>query len=388
MTMLNLISSTNNDSYISALVKTWNKVSSIQKMPTKSSFSEFRNKVSYRFFEDHFKEHLENINAKRATIRGFHIYAVDGDYLDIMPSKDLLKSGLRGTPCPGKKTETYCLKMYTTQAYDVVNGLIKKFEYSEEMGETELALKMIECYEKNSIAIYDRLYCGYRTMFAHITAGNKFIIRARFGGNGRNIQKEIFKFSKSKRKSKWIIWKPSFQSGGKQDIKVRLVKIKNPRTNEFMILMTNLTEKQFCDADLGELYQRRWDVEGSFRDITSTLKMEQWHSKNLNGILQEIFTLFWLINTIKFNCFRAHFNAQTWLKRKYKKSNFKFTLNTFVDNVELCFTSAGRKKIKNIIEACIWRTVESRERLSRSYPRVTRRRGRIYDKNNVVLIRP
>ena len=359
----------------------------MEKMPAKSSFSEYRNKVSYKFFEDHFNDHFNKIDSQRATIRGFHVYAVDGDHLDVMPSESLLKDGLRGTPCPGKKTETYCLKLYTAQAYDVVNGIIKKFEYSSEMSETMLSMKMVDSYEKNSIAIYDRLYCGYRAISAHTNAQNKFIIRARFEGEGRNIQKQILRFSRSREKSRWIMWKPIWQNRHSPKIKVRLVKIKNPKTKKYMILITNLTEKQFRDDEIGELYKRRWDIEGSFRDITSTMKMEQWHSKNLNGILQEIFALFWLINTIKFNCFKAHIRAKDWLNRKYSKSNFKFVLSAFVDNIHLCFATSGRRKISKILHYCIQKTIERRERLIRSYPRVTRKRGCIYDKDNVVLLR-
>lgn len=356
----------------------------MQKMPAKSSFSEYRNKVSYKFFEDNFIDHLAKIDSQRVTIRGFHVYAVDGDYLDVMPSDSLLKAGLRGTPCPGKTTETYCLKLYTVQAYDVVNGIIKKFEYSSKMGETTLAMKMVEQYEKNSIAIYDRLYCGYTAISAHVNAKNKFIIRAKFEGEGLTIQKQILRFSRSKEKSRWIIWKPTWQNRKDPKIKVRLVKVKNPITKKYIILITNLTERQFCNDEIGELYKRRWDVEGSFRDITATMKMEQWHSKNLNGILQEIFALFWLINTIKFNCFKAHIIAKKWLDRKYSKSNFKFVLNVFVDNIHLYFAKAGRRKLSAILHYCIQKTIERRERLIRSYPRVTRKRGRIYDKDNVV----
>ena len=384
--MIHLVSSTNNDGYFSALFHTWQKCAAQKNanVPAKSSFSEYRQKVSYTFFEDAFDQHLEAIDSRRAKIRGYYVYAVDGDQLDVMPSRDFLNSGLRGTLCPGSENETHVLKMHTVQVYDVVNGLVKDFNYSNQIAESPLAQAMIEGLETNSIAIYDRFYCGYATMFAHEMNGSKFVIRARFEGEGSNVQKDILKFARSKKKSVWITWQPNWFHRGHPEIRLRLIKIKNPRTKKIMILMTNISENEFANNEVGELYQRRWDVEGSFRDLTSILKMEQWHSKKINGILQEIFALFWLVNVVKFNCFRAHHNARSWLKRRYRKANVKLCIKIFVEHIALNFTADGRRKLKNLIEEWLIRSTENRERLSRSYPRVQRQRGRIYQKQNMV----
>jgi hypothetical protein len=382
--MLHLASSTNNNGYLSALAKTWKKCGlHFKDTPSKSSFSEYRAKVSFKFFEEIFEQQLDKVKSKRKTYRGFHVYAIDGDQLDIAPSRDLVDAGFRGYWGRTKNTETHYLKMYSVQAYDVINGLLSSFKFSEKQNEQGVARTMVEGLEKDSICIYDRAHCGYETILAHEKAQNYFLIRARCGGSGGNIKKEVFEFRKSKKKSTWVIWTPNWYNKSEHMPRVRLVKIRHPETKEIMIFVTNLDESQFTDNEISELYQRRWAIEGAFRDITTILKMEQWHSKKLNGILQEIFALLWLVNTVKSQCFRNVKASKDWLDRTYQKSNFKLCTELFIENIELLIRGKN-KRFNDQMLFWIKRSVENREHLSRNYPRVNKRRGRAYPCLNIV----
>jgi IS4 transposase len=53
---------------------------------------------------------------------------------------------------------------------------------------------------------------------------------------------------------------------------VRLIKVRNLRTKKDLVFATNLPSKLFTDAEISTLYQRRWQIETSFRDLTHTLK--------------------------------------------------------------------------------------------------------------------
>ncbi len=150
-----------------------------------------------------------------------------------------------------------------------------------------------------------------------------------------------------------------------------------------MIFIPNVEEKYFSDIDIAELYRRRWDIEGSFRDINRTLQMEQWHSKKLNGILQEIYATLWFANNVKFECFSQTSRADSWFEKKYKKTNFKLCAEIFMDNIELLIKKKFRQ-FKNILLYWIKRTIESRERFSRQYPRIVKKRGQDYQYANLV----
>lgn len=389
VSILHLVSGANKEGYLHALARTWRKCGlELDDTPAKSSLSEFRKKVSFQFFEEIYRKDLTKIDAQRKKLRGFYVYAADGDHLDIAPSAPLLESGYRGYPTKHNRRETHYLKIYTAQVYDVINGLVKDFRYAPVQSETEMARQMVPALEKNSITIYDRLHAGYPTIEAHLEARSFFLVRARSGGDGHNVQREIRRFRDSKKKSAWITWKPQGYLWLKPAVQVRLVKIRHPATREIIIFATNLREDQFTDQEIAELYLRRWDIEGSFRDLTATLKLEQWHSKDLNGVLQEIYALFWLANKVKFACFAITSKAKNWLLSwSYRKCNFKLCANVFMDNIDLLVQRRSRAFGK-ILQHWMERTTENRRRLSRKYPRVVKKRGIDYAMANVVPKRP
>lgn len=345
--------------------------------PSKSSLSEVRSKISFKFFEDIYSDHLNNVT--RGTYRGFYVYAIDGDQLDLPASKNVLDEGYRGYPT-SRNRETHYPKMYTVQSYDLVNQLITNFKFGKSVAENQLAQEMVRDFEPNSISIYDRLYCGYKTFLSHIESKNYFIVRARMSGSGCNS--EIMKFKASSKRSSLITWKPSARYRvAAESLKLRLVKVKNSRSGEDIIFVTNLMENQITDKDIGILYQRRWNIETSFKDLTHTLKMNQFHSKSMNGILQEIFALLWFVNNLKSKI--RSLVDQPITQERYKKSNFKLCAEIVMKNYKLLLQKQ-LIKFNKILEFWILKSIENRKHLSRMYPRAVRLRGRGYALLNVV----
>lgn len=363
---------------MSALQKAW-KDSGLKmtNVPAKSSLSEMRSKISYKFFEDIYLAELNSI--KRNTFKGFYVYAIDGDQLDLPASQDVIENGFCGYPT-SKNRETYYPKMYTVHSYDLVNHLITNFRYSSSVSETEQAQSMVKDFESNSISIYDRLYCGYLTMLSHFESKNYFIIRARTSGSGCN--KEVMKFKSSKRRSENIIWRPSARYRvDAKSLNVRLVKVKNSRSNDDIIFITNVPEGKLTNEEISTLYQRRWGIESSFKDLTSTLKMNQFHSRKINGILQEIFALLWFVNGLKTKI--KVLVKDKLLLSTYQKANFKLCAEIAISNIGLLL----KRKLKEFDkELTFWilRSIETRIHLSRTYPRAVRLRGRSYALLNVV----
>ncbi len=379
--MLHLAASTNGEGYFSALHNTWRKCGGcLQDTPAKSSLSEFRDKVSFEFFREVFQESLKQLEPMRRKFRGFHIYAIDGDSLDLPASADVLKNKYRGYPT-SRGRETHFPKMYAVHCLDVINGSIREFGYSETQAEVHIARQMVSRLEENSITLYDRLHCGYGVIFAHTEANNYFVVRARTSGPG--IKSEIREFRDTSKRSDIMLWHAMHLRRQYPGLAVRLVKVKNPRSGEDLIFVTNLSKDQFSDLEIAKLYLRRWDIEGSFRDLTTTLKMHQWHSKKLNGILQEIFALLWLTNAVRAECNRYIKHAKNWFCDRYEKSNFKLCTEIVIENLDLLIFKK-RTEFYRILEYWIRRSTEKRRRLSRSYPRVVKQRGREYTQANVV----
>jgi Transposase DDE domain len=379
LSVLHLATSTNNDGYLCALHKTWQKSGlGLTDTPAKGSLSKYRKNVLAEFFEDIFEADLERLNPQRKKFHGLYVYAIDGDHLDLPASDDVLKNGYRGYYYATGR-ETHYPKMYTVQAVDLINGVIKQFAYSKTVGETLLARRMVGQLEKNSITLYDRLYGNYPTALAHEEAENYFLARVRTEGA---IHRQVKEFCQSSMRSCVVKLKPS-RSKSQPEIEVRLIKVRNPRTKEVAVFMTNLSKELFTDKQVGKLYRRRWEIEGSFRDLTSTLKMCQWHSTSLNGILQEIYALLWLVNQVRLLVTRTVSSAGDWLDDEYKKSNFKLCTQLVMDHLDLLLR-CDLRKFREILDYWIKRSIEKRRHLSRSYPRQVKRFGKKYKNASTV----
>lgn len=364
LSVLHLATSTNRDGYASALQKSWEKLGlNFYQSPHKSSLSEYRSKVSYKFFEEIFREDIERLRSKRKTFRGFHIYAVDGTDVDLPATDDVLEAGYRGASW-SKKWETYYPKMFFVHAYDVLNGLTCHFRFSSKCSERASARDMIGDFEENSIAIYDRLYAGYPVFEKHIKAGNYFLARATV--KGKKVAHALRDFIKSQRCDQPGFWDPCNQPG--PGLNVRLVKVRHPKTKEMSVFITNIPKEKFTRLEIQELYLKRWQVETSFKDLSDTLKMAQWHSTKINGILQEIFALLWIVNAVKMQMSSFGDPDEIFLSRAYNRSNFKLCLSMTMDNLSLLLKSRFKKFI-DMFEFWIRRTREKRKQLGRSYPR-------------------
>lgn len=352
--------------------------------PAKSSLTEYRAKVSYTFFEDIYRRDLERLNPDRRMFKGHYIYAVDGDQTDLPLSDDILDHGYRGYPVRGFNQETHFPKMYTVLAYDVMNGIVKDFRFSNQQHEVQLARQMPASLEENSITIYDRLHFNYETVLAHTDANNYFIARCK---TGPNVKREVQAFWKSNKRSDYFLWSKLNKALTTPLLPVRLVKVKHPKTRKALVFMTNLDPKDFSNNEIAKLYLKRWEIEGCFRDLTSTMKMDEWRARTVNGILQEAYALLWLANAVKFQCLRVNENPDAFLSTNYSRSNFKLALSLVMENIKLLVCGQWRK-LASILNYWIIRTQEKRQKLSRSYPRVHRKRGKPYGWANAVPRRP
>ena len=128
------------------------------------------------------------------------------------------------------------------------------------------------------------------------------------------------------------------------------------------------------------LYRLRWEVGKFFREFTSTLKAQQWHSEFVNGIMQEIYALLWLINFTKILMQFSGKKPLNPMSRRYEKPNFKLILNFIVKIMPKIW-----KRIADVIrhiQRLIKDSTERRKRYSRSYPREIKSPASPYPYNN------
>jgi hypothetical protein len=380
--VLHLATSTNKEGYSLALQRTWvAQGKNMYQTPVKSSLSAVRNKVSYKFFSDIYQEGLAGFKRSRRTFKGFYVYSIDGSDLDLPASEDVLKSGYRGVGCT-KDSETHYPKMQVGHAYDVLNGLVCGFNFSSKMSEMAVTSDFAENFERKSIAIYDRYYCGYPVFKRHMNAGNYFLVRTQT--TGQNVPSCLRDFLKSARSDQEVTWRTK-KRWKASNLKLRLIKVRHPRTKEISVFITNVSQRIFSRLELERLYLKRWEIETSFKDLVDTLKMDQWHSQNVNGILQEIFCLLWATNAIKMQVY-SHCDEDI-LKETYRKPNFKLCMELLIRYVDLLVRNKV-SRFADLLDLWLRRTSETRKRRSRSYPRAVKRYGTGFSTNSQVPRRP
>ncbi|MGE0527925.1 MAG: IS4 family transposase, partial [Bdellovibrionales bacterium] len=349
-TIIELISGTNREGYHHALIRTFGRPSLA---PCKAALCKFRMKISFLFFKDILDHLLFDYESKRLTYQGLKIYAVDGWQVHLPRTDDIVNSGYNGRSV-SKYRESYLPRMYLVHAYDALSGVTKDLREAPYLDEQHGAKNMVKNFERNSLTLYDRLYISTGMILAHKKAGNYFLMRAR-----RNSFTEVRKFYRSKKqKASCVI----------EGVVIQMFKIENPKTGAVDVYITNLPKMRWLTPDVvRRLYRLRWEVENSFRDLAETMKLQQWHSKTINGIRQELYATFWLMNFVKIQMNKCEKRSKVVLSDVYLKPNFKLAIN-FVKSRFSKIIHKSRGVLKELIVVLDMST-EKREHESRKYRR-------------------
>lgn len=329
-----------------------------------------RDRISYTFFKDIFEKLLFDFEGSRFTYQGLKIYAVDGLELHLPRTKDLTKRGYRGRAV-SQYSDTYGLRMYLCHAYDVLSGVTKDLRFSPWNDEISHAKNMVKGFGKQSLALYDRLYISGKMILAHHQAGNYFLMRAK---RGSFSEIEAYYQSHCQKIRTVII----------RGVPVRLFKAINPRTGKKDVFVTNLPWRWLSGGLIQRLYRLRWECETSFRDLCDTMKMEQWHSKSLNGILQELYATFWLMNFTRIQIAKKSKKPKITLSDQYEKPNFKLILEWMKTKLKRLWTRSINllRELKKLIKI----STEKRVHYSRTYPRQLKGHASPYRYNNTIWV--
>ena len=369
--MINLVGGKNGEGYLHALSRTWDVESDMEDMPVKSALSKKRTRISFEFFKDQSDDVVRLYEPHRRTWRGLHVYATDGDQYELPRTEDILNQGYCGYPC-ANDMETHYPHMYVVHCYDVLGGVTKEFRYSNRNQEMHIAQEIALGLEPNSLTLYDRLFFCKDLVRAHFLSGSFFVARLKEGGI---ILPEIIDFAQSSKRN------CSFEFEG---VIVHLIKVANPRTGEVTLFATNLARSRFRNKEINDLYALRWEVETANRDMSHTLKVEQWHSHFLNGILQEIYTTLWLMN-------QARVQMAMGIKKRccldqlfeYAKSNFKLVVDFILDSLADLVNKRARRihrRLRHLLKI----SIERRKRRSRYYPRQVKGSRKTYPSASTV----
>jgi hypothetical protein len=366
--MIQLIGGANGEGYTHALMKVWNGKLGIENMPDKSALCRMRERISWLFFKDQFVKLIKRADTHRKAYLGLKIYAIDGQMLTLPRSAEIIEAGFTGRAV-SKYRESYMPRGFLTHAYDVITGVSKDFRFTNRLNEQQDAQEMIPKLEVASLTIYDRLYFCTKLIKAHYDRGNHFLFRCR-----RNACKEIQEFYNDAKKSKT----KTFLLRGKYE--VHLIRIPNYKTKQDDVFATSLNPALLRANIIKKLYRLRWEIETSFLELTGITKAEQWHSKSVNGIYQEIYARFWLINYTKLQMHVHTQKPENPLRDEYERPNFKLLYNFIL----LVFPKILKRnpQVLSDFKKLSKKSTEKRKHHKRSYKREIKTPASPYKYNN------
>ncbi|CAI3572206.1 IS4 family transposase [Clostridium neonatale] len=330
---------------------------------TKQAFSKARQNISpeafnelCRLFVKKFYSLKKNLN----TWNGFNILAVDGTSLQVPDTKEC--GEYFGLSSNQNKTRTAVAA--ASALYDVLNDIIvdariTKYKTSERyMAKQHIEVLVDRISSKNSIVIFDRGYPSYE-MFDYLN-NKELLFLMRVSTSFKLFQSIDFDDSILEYKLKGEIKK------------IRILKIKLSE-DVTEVLMTNIYDEKITPVKFKELYFLRWGVESKYKELKSSIKIEEFSGTKPIAIEQDFYASIYLSmisSLIKKDADAAIANAN---KDKNLNSTYQSNRNFILGQVfkriiQLLVKSRSRNKIlDSILEKAI--KIRSQVRFNRSCER-------------------
>lgn len=289
--------------------------------PTASAFIQARDKIKVDAFQTLFNN-FNNFNNKTHVAKLFKDYrliAIDGSELPIDNTVyDEETTELRH----GTKAKAYSA-FHLNASYDLLectyDDLIIQGEAKR--NENDAFCQLVDRYKgKKAIFIADRGYESYNGFEHVVHSGNKYLIRVKDIGSKSSLTRSLGPFPDDEfdidafrmltlKQNKMIKACPQlykfipanmrFDYMLKDDpwyeFNCRIVRFKITE-DTFECIVTNLDRNEFSIDEIKELYNKRWGIETSFREVKYAIGLNALHSKKRKLIQQEIYARLTLYN--------------------------------------------------------------------------------------------
>jgi hypothetical protein len=338
--------------------------------PIKQSVSDARNKVSWRAFEYLLGEANQQ-DAIEELWRGRRVQIADGTKLNLPLSAELREHfGIPNNKAgPGHYPQAWMVTLINSTSCQPVAMELGSYKTSER----ELMLKMLGRFRPGDIALLDRGLGGAKIYLDFIKNDIDFIHRVKTAGI--SAAGYVQEFLSSKKSSKLVAVPVCDDDGENMFLMVRLIRGPKDSEGKRIVFATSLVdEDDYPTASIRELYRRRWNIETMYGRMKHVLEIGKFHSRSLNGILQEIYAHLLILSLTALIEVQA--SKKIGLDRERAVPNFKAAIQvvrrhlvTIVGTKKLTCEEATRLTEQMVEEASriLWR-----KQPGRYFPRVSR----------------
>lgn len=249
----------------------------------------------------------------------------------------------------------------------------------KEAGEMALLRELFDRFQPGDVFVADRAYCSYWLLAALQARGVDVAIRLHqsrhydFGtGERRGEDDHVVTWTRPARPD-WMD-KPTYHATPKT-LTVREVRFRAERpgyrTREIVVATTLTDATAYPREDLAELYQHRWRVELSIRDIKQTLAMDVLRGKTPEMLRREIWCHLLAYNMVRQVIAQAA-QARNRCPRQISVTGARDLLNAFREPLSTNVGAVWAKKVAALLHAIGGRRVGRRP--GRCEPREVKRR--------------
>jgi hypothetical protein len=285
---------------MSRLYGLWPEAESVHR----SAVSKGRKKIPWQVFEEIFNDSVnlsyELIHQNEEnTWHGKNVYAFDGSKF-LLPATSEIRKAFDPESGLEHKTKGHYPQCLVTTAYDVFRRIpVARVINPSDTSEREAVLPLISKIKPGNLLLFDRGYPSFE-IFKHLNDNYEgdYLFRSPAKGTFTAVKK----FIKSNNKEDVIMISPpenfinkAETSHQKEDrkkmepIKIRVIRLKG-NDGTLSVLLTSLMDRQEYPAEeIIQLYFDRWEIETYYRHEKAYIQLEEFHSRKINGIIQELF---------------------------------------------------------------------------------------------------
>lgn len=340
--------------------------------PTQSALIQQRNKLSVQAFEQLFYRFTDSLSPD-LTLKGYRLFAVDGSDIYI-PRNPKDTDTYRITDAYGKGFNM----LHLNAVYDLMSNLYTDIiiqsvnHINEYVALCDMIDRFAECHpEEKALFIADRGFAAMN-VFAHAIENNAFFLIRGREPKAKSFLSTIdlpdapefdiiFERWLTRKNNKTVKAEPEVykhiadrvfdylepKSRKLYYISFRIIKFQLPNGSAEYIF-TNLPREDFSIDEIRDLYNKRWGIETSFRDIKYAAGMLYFHSRKKDLVLQEIYA-----KLILYNFSEAITGGIVFQKKERKYSyriNFALAISICVELLKRCRRGVELPELEKLLE--------------------------------------
>lgn len=389
MLLFRLVSSKARQGYGTTIDALWDHDWSLrQHLPQKDSIAPSSFTVArHKLHESVFKIINERIVALYGTEigescrwYGHRLFAVDGSKMNLPHA--LISAGYRVPAETAHYPQGLVSCLYQLQA-----RIPWDFELADHEDERKCAVSHLKALRQDDVVVYDRGYFSCGLLFHHQQLGIHAIFRL-----SSATYKPIVNFIQSSQTEAFVTLDPSDEAQQQiresfpgMEIKpmaLRLIKYTSSGTT--YILGTTLLDPRYEAEIFPDAYHARWGIEELYKVSKQVMAVEEFHSKTLRGVKQELYAHFVLITMNRIFANHAddsnsHEKSSDFIMKSpsdelvsLARVNFKNCISAFVRNLEALFLQHA-DSLKQTVVSLVDRIRRRRQKVrpNRSYPRIS-----------------